>query len=117
MRVKGLHDVATSQNVRAHHQADTRAQQLAELARLEREKDRLAREAELWAANLQRTTQHLQEVERRQQGLFQLLEASLAAPLEDPARGAGAPNVASGSASRPPKAGTGKRWQTVPLEY
>lgn len=113
MRAKGLHDIAMSQNVRARPQADTRARRLAELARLEREKDRLTREAEIWGENLQRTMRRLQEIESCQQAL-----------LEDPARGAGAPDVASGSANRPPEpgrlapgAGRGKRWQTVPLEY
>ena len=121
MRAKGLHDIVASQNVRARPQANTRARRATELARLEREEERLTRELELWSGQRERTLQKLAQIEQRQRQLRQSLFGEGLGALaghhrlgSDQEKGAEEDEWEAQSGSEKDE---GKRWQTVPLEY
>jgi hypothetical protein len=121
MRVKGLHDVATSQNVHARPKADTRVRWATELARLEREEERLTRELEIWSGQRERTLQKLAQIEQRQRQLRQSLFGEGLGVLAGHHRPGSVQEKGAkedeGEARSGSEKDEGERWQTVPLEY
>lgn len=65
MKVKGMHDIATGQNMINRSIRATRAQRLGQLARVEHEKSRLERELDKWKANKKQSEERLRVVQRR----------------------------------------------------
>lgn len=65
MNVKGMHDIATGQNIINGSIRATRAQRVAQLARLEHEKKQLERELDKWIANKKQSESRLRMVQSR----------------------------------------------------
>jgi predicted nucleic acid-binding Zn-ribbon protein len=82
-RVRGLRDAMATQKVSARATPATHAQQLSEIAWLEREMERLQREANTFEANLQRIHNRLSEVAERRELLLGMVRESLGAVAQE----------------------------------
>jgi len=82
-RVRGLRDVMGSRKVAGRAVPSTRSQQLGEIAWLDRELDRLRREASIMEANLVRVNARVTEVVDRRDTVLAVIRQDLG--LEQPA--------------------------------
>lgn len=82
-RVRGLRDVMSSRKVAGRAVPSTRSQQLGEIAWLDRELERLRREASIMEANLARVNARVAEVVDRRDTVLDVIRHDLG--LEQPA--------------------------------
>jgi hypothetical protein len=82
-RVRGLRDVMSSRKVAGRAVPSTRSQQLGEIAWLDRELERLRREASIMEANLARVNARVTEVVDRRDTVLAVIRHDLG--LEQPA--------------------------------
>ncbi len=82
-RVRGLRDVMSSRKVAGRTVPSTRSQQLGEIAWLDRELERLRREASIMEANLARVNARVAEVVDRRDTVLDVIRHDLG--LEQPA--------------------------------
>jgi hypothetical protein len=82
-RVRGLRDVMSSRKVAGRAVPGTRSQQLGEIAWLDRELERLRREASIMQANMARIDARIAEVEDRRDTVLDVIRHELG--LEAPA--------------------------------
>jgi hypothetical protein len=82
-RVRGLRDVMSSRKVAGRAVPSTRSQQLGEIAWLDRELERLRREASIMEANLARVNARVAEVIDRRDTVLDVIRHDLG--LEQPA--------------------------------
>lgn len=85
VRIRGLRDVMASQKVSAAAVPANNAQRLSEIAWLERELDRLEREANILNANQERVRVRLTEVVDRRELLLSLMRESFGVATTAPA--------------------------------
>jgi hypothetical protein len=85
-RVRGLRDVMSSRKVAGRAVPSTRSQQLGEIAWLDRELERLQREASIMQANMTRIDARIAEVEERRNTVLDVIRHDLG--LETPAEAA-----------------------------
>jgi len=90
-RVRGLRDVMQSRKVAGRSVPATRSQQLSEIAWLDRELERLRREANILEANATRVTARIQEVVERRDDVMDVIRKDLGlylatAPVAEPVR-------------------------------
>jgi hypothetical protein len=85
-RVRGLRDVMSSRKVAGRAVPSTRSQQLGEIAWLDRELERLQREASIMRANMTRVDARIAEVEDRRTTVLDVIRHDLG--LETPAEAA-----------------------------
>ncbi len=76
-RVRGLRDVMQSRKVAGRSVPATRSQQLSEIAWLDRELERLRREANILEANLARVNARVQEVVDRRESVMEVIRKDL----------------------------------------
>ncbi len=122
MKPRGMHDIATAQSLINRSVPATRAQMVAQLARMEHERERLERELNVWAGKQKQTEGRLQQV-RRHITLLQgaLNESSAAFPESYPERSRRGsrrdrrPPSAEGSSEDSKQEAT--TWQEIALEY
>lgn len=109
---RGMRDIPTIQGLRHRSLPATREQAVAEVARLEHEKNRLKRELNLWMDHQKRTEDQLQQVEER----LTILQQILGQTADD-----GSTKRAKARRSSTEKADSGegkaKSWREIPLEY
>ena len=106
MKIRGLREISTPAGFESRPVPRTRAQVVGELAYLEREKARLERELDLWAANLNRTESRLRSAMDR----IALLKRSLdGSPLES--------DESEGESAKADDGPCEESWRKVTLEY
>lgn len=76
-RVRGLRDVMQSRKVAGRSVPATRSQQLSEIAWLDRELERLRREANILEANAARVNARIQEVVDRRESVMAVIRQDL----------------------------------------
>jgi len=76
-RVRGLRDVMSSRKVAGRSVPTNRSQQLSEIAWLDRELERLRREASIMDANLQRINARVLEVGERRDSIVDVIRRDL----------------------------------------
>jgi hypothetical protein len=107
MNAKGMHDIASAQTLINRSVPATRAQVMAQLARMEYERARLERELALWAGKRERTQSRLGKVQQHIGLLQQALDQ--------------APGNAQGPiAETAPREGYGRKgptWREISVEY
>ena len=74
MKVRGMHDVATAQSLINRSLPSSRAQIVAQLARMEHERGRLQRELSMWIGKQQQTQGRLGKVQQHITALQRALE-------------------------------------------
>lgn len=84
-RVRGLRDVMSSRKVAGRAVPATRSQQLSEIAWLDRELERLRREASIMEANLQRIDARIAEVVDRREAIIGVVRHDLGLDAPAPA--------------------------------
>jgi hypothetical protein len=80
-RVRGLRDVMSSRKVAGRSVPATRSQQLSEIAWLDRELERLRREASIMEANLLRINARVAEVDDRRETILGVIRHDLGIEL------------------------------------
>ena len=105
-KVKGLGDLATTQNIFSRPLPSTRAQKTAELARMENEKARLRRELSMWIAMCIANEKHAQNRLRQVQKRIGLLQRALDDESEE----------GTTETTEKEKPG-GRQWRELRLEY
>jgi hypothetical protein len=98
-RVRGLRDVLSSRKVAGRAVPSTRSQQLGEIAWLDRELERLRREACIMEANLQRINMRVAEVIDRRDTVIGVIRQDLG--LEQPSEQPVQARVASSADEMP----------------
>lgn len=91
-RVRGLRDVMSTRKVAGRSVPATRSQQLSEIAWLDRELERLRREATIMEANLARINARITEVVERRDTVISVVRKDLG--LEEPDAAAPCPVAA-----------------------
>jgi len=84
-RVAGLRDVMATRKIASRSAPATRSQQLSEIAWLDRELERLRREASILAANLARVNARVVEVDERRTLLMDIIRKDLGLEFAQPA--------------------------------
>jgi hypothetical protein len=84
-RVAGLRDVMATRKVASRSVPATRSQQLSEIAWLDRELERLRREASILDANLARVNARVVEVNERRNLLMDMIRKDLGLEFAQPA--------------------------------
>ena len=107
MNVKGMHDVATAQTLINRSVPASRAQIVAQLARMEHEQARLERELNTWAGKQQQAQRRLQKVREHTALLQQALDKS------PEGRQRPSPERSGKQDNTQPAA----PWREIPLEY
>ena len=77
VRVRGLRDVLAAEEIGGHPVPATQAQQLSAITWLEREAERLKREANIFEANLLRIRNRLADIDARRTLLLKAVRESL----------------------------------------
>ena len=106
IKSKGIRDIQTSCGLAHGGVTGTRAQIVNNLAYLERSKDQLERQLEIWTSNRKRAENRLQSVRQR----IALLQVAL-----EPSAKRCAPSPDQKAEDDPQEAGT--PWREVALEY
>jgi len=107
MKPKGMHDILTAQSLINRSMPATRAEMVAQLARMEHEKARLERELNVWVGKQKETEGRLQQVRKHIELLKRALDES---PAEEERRDSGGQRAAGEERKA-------KGWQEIPLEY
>lgn len=82
-RVRGMRDVMSAQGIKGRSVPASHAQRLAEISWMERETERLQREASILEASMQRIHRRLAEVGERRQHLLSLVREGLGISMQD----------------------------------
>ncbi len=107
MKPKGMHDIPTAQTLISHSIPATRAEMMAQLARMEQERGRLERELNVWDGKQKETEARLQKVRQR----FEVLQRALdELPADKERRDSGTQRTAGEERQA-------KGWREIPLEY
>ena len=107
MKPKGMHDIPTAQSLTNRSVAPTRAQMVAQLARMEHERERLERELNVWVGKQKQTEGRLQQVRQHIELLQQALDESSA---DQGRRDSGTQWMADDGREA-------QSWRAIPLEY
>ena len=112
VRVRGLRDALSAQKMTDRSIPATHAQRLSEISWLEREAERLQREANIVEANLQRIRNRLSEIAEYREYLLAIVRESLGiVPASDP----GASRASASGANRLSETDSG--FEIVAIEY
>ncbi len=112
VRVRGLRDVVLGEKMMDRSIPATHAQRLSEISWLERESERLLREANIIEANMQRIRNRLSEIAEHREYLLAIVRESLGVvPASDP----GAGRASTSGANRLSETDSG--FEIVAIEY
>jgi hypothetical protein len=107
MKPKGLHHIPTAQSLINRSIPASRAEVVAQLARMEHEKGRLERELNVWVGKQQQTEGRLQQVQQH----IELLQGT----LEEPPTGEGPRGSSTQQTANDERKAPG--WREISLEY